>query len=282
MQIEAEVEQLWGNPLDLLDLQVGASRDTGRDFIDEHRDDALRSGDYAIQALSRLHVSACQTSQEILVLLRSGFADGALARWRTLHEAVVIATVIKKYGNESAERYLCHDVVHRYRSLNEMRDFLLNSDQEFTPDSEYDATETLFELYVCKFGKPFKLDYGWAAPITRPKNPNVYKLEKLTDNNYLRYYYKIASHYVHVNAPSDYNWKGEAKQVDPGHYGLATPGLLSAHSLGEITSIMLKVHPSRDKAVVGLALMNLVNEIKDSFRTIEHDLEARMSAREPR
>ena len=164
VQIEAEVEQLWGNPLDLLDLQVGASRDTGRDFIDEHRDDALRSGDYAIQALSRLHVSACQTSQEILVLLRSGFADGALARWRTLHEAVVIATVIKKYGNESAERYLCHDVVHRYRSLNEMRDFLLNSDQEFTPDSEYDATETLFELYVCKFGKPFKLDYGWGRP----------------------------------------------------------------------------------------------------------------------
>ena len=43
-------------------------------------------------------VRACQVTDEIICLLENGFADGAMARWRTLHEIAVVAVVISQHG----------------------------------------------------------------------------------------------------------------------------------------------------------------------------------------
>lgn len=53
----------------------------------------------------RLHVRACQVTHEVIVLLENGLADGAMARWRTLHEITIVAAIVARFGDEIAERY---------------------------------------------------------------------------------------------------------------------------------------------------------------------------------
>ena len=46
-------------------------------------------------------------SRAILALLRSGFADDAHARWRSLHELAVVSGFISEYGEDVAEKVFC-------------------------------------------------------------------------------------------------------------------------------------------------------------------------------
>ncbi|WP_217430933.1 DUF5677 domain-containing protein [Sphingomonas bacterium] len=49
-----------------------------------------------------LHARACQVVFEIITLMENGLADGAMARWRTLHEITVVATILAEHGEELA------------------------------------------------------------------------------------------------------------------------------------------------------------------------------------
>jgi hypothetical protein len=67
------------------------------------------------EILIRLLVRAWQVTDEILCLLENGFADGAMARWRTLHEIHVVAAVLMRHGESITERYLAHQAVESKR-----------------------------------------------------------------------------------------------------------------------------------------------------------------------
>src|SRR6185437_13510013 len=66
--------------------------------------------------LYRLHVRACQVVTEIIVLLENGLADGAMARWRTLHELTTVATFIHTHGEEVAVKYKMFQIVESKRA----------------------------------------------------------------------------------------------------------------------------------------------------------------------
>jgi hypothetical protein len=76
----------WGLPLDLLRMLLTISREFGDNVNQELRETLFPNSNHLIEVLTRLHARACQVVDEILVLLSAGFADGAMARWRTLHE----------------------------------------------------------------------------------------------------------------------------------------------------------------------------------------------------
>ena len=86
---EERLIEIWRKPIDLLELFISLAAEAGTDFNREFRHGAVRADDPIFEALTRLHGRACQVAKEILVLLRSGYADGAHARWRTLHEIAV-------------------------------------------------------------------------------------------------------------------------------------------------------------------------------------------------
>ncbi len=114
-QFEKRLKKRWRRPLDLLNLFISIAIEAGDDFNREFRNAAARSSDTVFEALTRMHARACQVSSAILVLLRSGYADDAHARWRTLHEISVISSFISEHGQELAERYLLHDTIQRYK-----------------------------------------------------------------------------------------------------------------------------------------------------------------------
>lgn len=97
-------QRMWGETIKQLDLL--------RELVAEWAGMAseVRQGAYAQSttafALNRLFSRAYEIVGEILVLIRSGYADGALARWRSLHEVCVIAIFLSKRTDKCAEMYL--------------------------------------------------------------------------------------------------------------------------------------------------------------------------------
>ena len=97
-QFEERLRKHWGKPLELLDLFISLATEAGGEFNKAFSDEAARSNDPMFKALTLLHARACQVASATLVLLRSGFADDAHARWRALHEIAVVALFIGECG----------------------------------------------------------------------------------------------------------------------------------------------------------------------------------------
>ncbi len=115
--------------LQLSDRQHKAVKRTTGDRLPDNitidfNDDDAKEGDFVFDVVIRLHARACQIASEVLKLLKSGFADGAHARWRSLHEVAVVALFIHKHGNDVAEKYLLHDVVESYRAATQYRNIV--------------------------------------------------------------------------------------------------------------------------------------------------------------
>ena len=58
----------------------------------------------------------CQVSADIVTRLAAGFADGAMARWRTLFEIAVIVDILHGADDATAERYMDHSDVDAKRA----------------------------------------------------------------------------------------------------------------------------------------------------------------------
>ncbi len=78
-QFERRLSKRWFQPLVDLELFVQQCLSEGNDFNDQFRKKAARKNDYLFEVLTRLHGRSCQVANEILVLLRGGYADGAHA-----------------------------------------------------------------------------------------------------------------------------------------------------------------------------------------------------------
>ncbi len=98
---ENRLKDTWKKAFDVFESFLLLVNDSGREFNDEYRPDAIIENDVVFDTLIRLHVRACQIGNEIFTLIRTGYADGSHARWRTLHEVTVIAMFISKHGKYS-------------------------------------------------------------------------------------------------------------------------------------------------------------------------------------
>jgi len=196
---ESEIYKLWKEPIDLLEIYIGIAYEIGEKYNRLNRINATEKDDYTFEALTRLHARGCQIANEVLVLLKSGYPDGAHARWRTLHEVDVISEFISKHGNDVAERYLYHNCIESYKAACVHRDCYKGIGEE--PPSE-DKIEQLKEIRddLCKrFGPNFNNPYGWALNALGKNGTNLTELEKSVGLDRLRPYYKFASNNVHAD-----------------------------------------------------------------------------------
>ena len=102
-------------------------------------------------------------SGEVLALLHAGFADGAHARWRSLHEMAVVASLIQQHGQELAERYLLHENIQQYKLACEYQEFFDRLDVEPPSMENFEKLKVQRDELIARFGKVFKGDYGWAS-----------------------------------------------------------------------------------------------------------------------
>jgi Family of unknown function (DUF5677) len=120
---EQRLEHRWRKPLALLALEIGLAVKIGAaaNKVLRRRRAAKRA--HVVEAATRIHARACQVAGEVDALLRGGFADGALARWRTLHELSVVCWFLVQHGETVAERYFLHLDIDTLRAAEQYAEF---------------------------------------------------------------------------------------------------------------------------------------------------------------
>jgi hypothetical protein len=107
----------WQLPLERLAMMLTITREFSETVGARLQEEKSQSNQNLVGVLVRLHARACQVAAEVLALLRQGFPDGAMARWRTLHEIAVVAMFIRDRGEAVAERYLLHSTMESYKAM---------------------------------------------------------------------------------------------------------------------------------------------------------------------
>jgi len=266
-QFERHVQKIWGRAFDLLETFRVLALEIGADFNEQHRPTASRDRDSVFEVLTRLHARACQVSSEVLVLLKSGYATGAHARWRTLHEIAVVAQFVCENGPDVAERYLDHAAI-TYRKA--MRSYQKNCKTlGLEPISEVvlEEIEAARNAAIERHGPDFKYDYGWAAKALSNTRPTFADIENAVSLERLRYVFTEANIAVHAGSlavqlnPGLHPSKEDLILAGPSSYGLADPTHDTATSLYQITVAMLRLRPTPKYSVVLEAMERLIQMI---------------------
>lgn len=273
---ERNLARKWKGPLDLLSIILAIANELGASINHDIR--ARSEISVLTDVLTRLHGRACQVAGEVINLLNSGYADGAMARWRTLHEIAVVALFIQTHGEECANRYLQHSHVESYRAaLNyeRYRDRLGGSPME---QSEIDDLRMRYDQLSQRFGSAFLEPYGWAAAALGNSKPKFSDIEQNVAIDHLRPYYKMASYNVHPNSRGIFFRLGLLPEADlilagPSNFGLADPGQFTAISLGQASSALAALNPTLDAIISVKVILALSSEAATSFAAVQNEIE---------
>ena len=107
------IESIWGCGFALYKCYIESSTRFGDEYlkyIDKNKKfETDSSGKSVFTALRYINGRAIHIANEILILLKNGYADGAYARFRTLFELSVLSDFIVKHGDEAAIKYMEYD-----------------------------------------------------------------------------------------------------------------------------------------------------------------------------
>ncbi len=223
-----------------------------------------------MDVLTRLHGRACQVTEEIICLISSGLADGAMARWRTLHEIAITAFLIKDQGEKLAKRYIDHEHIESFKAARDYQDCCKRLDCEPIANEEFDNLELGYNKLLKKYGSDFKNQYGWASEVLGKRRPSIRDIELAAGIDHLRAYYRMASHNVHANPKGVFFKLGlfDEDQIiltGASNVGLVEPGHSAAVSLLHVSTAIGTIKPTLDSLVFLKMLARLENEIGESF-----------------
>jgi uncharacterized protein DUF5677 len=256
----------WRVGLGKLRMLLTIAREFGSDVNAELSATPGAPGQKTAEILIKLHARAVQVADEVLCLLEGGFADGAMARWRTLHEIAAVGYLIQKHGDDLAQRYQDHELVESRKAALQFARFQERLGAEPIPDETLQRMEAEYGALLGQYGRPFASPQGWAAKHLGKASPTIADIQEAAGIDHLAPYYRLASHNVHAN-PKGVFFKlgliGESRILlsGPSNAGLADPGHTMALSLVQISSALLQLHPSLDNTVVLNVMDALAEEV---------------------
>jgi len=265
----ANLNHRWFESFDLLSLFNIISCEIGENIASNGAKYHTESKKNSFNVLLKLHARSIQTAKEILVLMQNGFADGALARWRTLHELSVIFLFISKNGEEVAQRYLDYYVVEQskeieaYNSTAQYLEF-----EKISEEDQLNIQESLMSLKQ-KYGENFTKEYGWARSIINAKKIYFTDLEKIVDLSFLHAFYKWACNPIHAGMKGSLFSLGNLNEPNilfslagPSNVGFTDPGQLTAYSLLQINKAFVECFDSFDHRVAIKVLEIFFEDLK--------------------
>lgn len=262
------IERRWGKALGKLRMLLTMARELGGIVIDEKapESETLHS------LMVRLHVRSCQVTMEIITLLENGLADGAMARWRTLHEIAIVMELLDQHGEPLAIRYLDHQAVEAKTAMEQYRICSLSLGYNQLDEAECTAISEEYEEVIQKYGKFFRTPYGWAEEFVL-KNARgsigLSELEAAAGQSNLASHYKLASSNVHAGPHALFFRLGllgdSTLLAGASNAGLDEPGQNTAVTLLLASAAVAKQSCSFD-AILSLELMTkLMTEIPSAF-----------------
>ncbi|SDB61110.1 hypothetical protein SAMN05660653_03172 [Desulfonatronum thiosulfatophilum] len=261
----------WQKGFDQLELLIELAVEAGGSFNERLRPDAAERGDILFDLVVRLHAKGCLIGKEILALLKNGFADGAHARWRALHEISVTAMFLAKHGTAAALCYSDFEFVEAYKGAGQLNHYESRINAFGFNDKEMSEFKSQYDAVLAKHGAHFKKPYGWAAEFLPKGRPTFFALKEDVGLDHWRPYYKWASQNIHANIKSIRSSLGRSEtaedilQVGPSNSGMTDPAHSTAISLLQLTCTTLFLSPNLDDLVAAKVLATLSDQVGESF-----------------
>lgn len=228
-------------------------------------------------ALAHIFPKSLLVVQEIICLLKGGFPDGALTRWRSLHELSVTAIYIAKHRDSAAIPYLlsfhfsarraAHQM-NKYSERSGLRGFTAEELQEF--DERCAMAEQVLERKIDK-------DKNGEWPKITVSHPTFADIEASVGMDHWRPWYKWASSYTHANhRPADKSLglaetKVPINLVGASNSGFVDPFQLTALSLAQLVETYLSHSINLDRIVHIDVFHEFANEMADIAIKVERD-----------
>ena len=259
------IEARWGKGLDYLRMLLTCCREIGAQTLKRHNKSKSKRHALRRWVLVRLHARACQVADEIICLMENGFADGAMARWRTIHELCVVATLITDGDEDLAERYILHDAVEVKRQADEYEATQVSLGAAPISKRERKAIDREYQAILDRYGPAFAHPYGWAANHMNLKKPTFKDLQSAADHAGMNSHYKLASFGVHASARGlffNLSAMGDQQLLLAGrcNAGLEEPGMRMAQSLALITSLYADSSADFDR----ISVLNCLLQVRDA------------------
>ena len=214
-------------------------------------------------------------SREIVCLLQGGFPDGALGRWRTLHEVAVIASFLGAQDQIISERYLIHREVEAYKAMRNYHEYEERANLDpIAPEDLEDAKRFRDDL-LAHYGDEMKNQWGWAAPVLDNKSPTFFDIECHEELDHWRPRYKWATRDTHASyrPPTTLLGTSEAKEplflAGASDSGFTDPAQMTAISLFLATSAIVRAYPTIDRLVAAQILQQLNDDVGEVFYNLE-------------
>jgi hypothetical protein len=268
-EFRKRLEGRWGKPLGKLRMLLTMAREWCQEAHDRETSKGKQNKTLR-RILIQMLVRACQVTDEIICLLENGFADGAMARWRTLHEIGVVAAVLSLHGDSIAERYLAHQAIESKRAMDKY--LACYESLGYKPLSAREQAKIVktYDQAVARYGKPFKSDYGWAASHLNNDRPTFADLEAAAGRAEMRAHYQMGNDNVHAGIKSMFVRLGLLDDytgllAGRSNAGLTDPGQNAAHTLTQLSVLVCLSEPTVDDLVVAEMMRMLRDEIPRSF-----------------
>lgn len=277
-RFKRNLQRRWHKPLALLSMLLTVARELGDTYISKNQSNS--NSQYLFYVLIRLHCRACQVTAEIITLLEAGYADGAMARWRTLHEITTIAFIIDHYGEEIAERYLAHEAIENKHAMDDYIRHVSHLGYTPIPEDEKEIVSAEYDEMIKKYGKVFDSHYGWAAYHLNKNKVTLFNLEEIVKRDCLRPHYQMASYSVHASVKgisfrlSDFD---EQTNLISGasNAGLDEPGINTAITLCQISSLLFggSENMNLEDTIMMSAIIKIRDEIAEEFQKADYKLQ---------
>lgn len=257
----------WKKPLDLLELLWTVSEEVGSAFNQAERPAAVEAKDYKFDALVSLHARALLIGREILCLLYGGYPDGALSRWRSLHEIAAIAVFLQAQDQDISHRYLASFQFASYKAAKQLKEYAERARIDPASEEEMDFMKRQCEAFAGRFGNEMYNEYGWAFTALKNPKPNFSQIEKVVGLDHWRPRYRWASQHTHGGYRPPLAMLGAAEVTQPTHLvgqsnsGFTDPLHMTAISLNQVTGSLLLTRPSLDNIIFIQVITGLSDEI---------------------
>jgi hypothetical protein len=229
-----------------------------------------------LHVLARLHIRSVHVGREIQALLRCGYPDAAMARWRTLYEIATVMCFLSENGEDCAASYLDHQAVQQHEDAKKYQESAKRLGQRPMSGARYAKVRAASDAMVGRYGKAFRLDYGWAAHALKGKHPTFRAIEEAIDRSHWRPYYRLASDNVHAGIMGALYKLGTVERgkllLEPAPVGLEEPGQNTGYALALALSQLLRVCPAIDALVIARTALVLADEAAEQFVAVSKSL----------
>lgn len=275
-KVHGRIRKRFKDSLELLDVFIELNSHIGQYFyLDYFEAFDTEEDNQKLETLIRIHVRGCQILEEINVLIKNGFADGAMARWRSLHELSATFLFLYNSNYEVIQMYNDYEIIESWKKAKEFNEYTINLGWEPIPEEEILELENLRKAVIEKYGKEFSSSYGWTMNVLPKGRRNIREIEKHVGLTELRAIYTWASENVHSGISGNIKRLGLPVEHEdeflsgPSEVGLTDPVKFATYSLYEMTHTLLQMDPTILNSAYSIVLEQLQNTLVESFSKTE-------------